>query len=220
MLLYIADVLAAADVAAIRTLVAERSDAFYDGRKTAGSHARAVKRNEQASKEVAEKVRARVEAALMGSDVFRSAARPKRFIHMLLSRYHPGMEYGSHVDDALMAGTRTDLSFTLFLSDPDTYDGGALVIEGTEGETPVKLPAGAMVLYPSTTIHRVEPVTTGERLAVAGWVRSLIRSADHREILFDLDTAIAQLSRAGAERAVLDRLMKTRSNLLRQWVED
>jgi PKHD-type hydroxylase len=220
MLLYIAGVLSAAEVEAIHAFVAKRPEAFHDGRKTAGAHARAVKRNEQAGKEVADKVRAKVEAALMANDVFRSAARPKRFVHMLLSRYQPGMEYGSHVDDAVMGGMRTDLSFTLFLSEPDSYEGGALIIEGTEGETPVKLPVGAMVLYPSTTLHRVEPVSSGERLAVAGWVRSLIRSAEQREILFDLDTAIAQLNRAGVERAALDRLMKSRSNLLRRWVED
>jgi PKHD-type hydroxylase len=119
-----------------------------------------------------------------------------------------------------MAGIRTDLSFTLFLSDPDSYDGGALVIDGSDGENEVKLPAGSLVLYPTTTLHRVQEVTRGERLAVVGWVRSFIRNAEDREILFDLENVIASLRSNNADRALLDHILKIRANLLRKWVED
>ena len=107
--------------------------------------------------------------------LFRLAARPKTITPLILSRYEQGMNYGSHVDDALMHGVRTDVSFTLFLSDPDSYDGGALVIESPAGEDDVKLKAGSLVAYPSTTLHRVAPVTRGARLAAVGWVRSFVR---------------------------------------------
>jgi PKHD-type hydroxylase len=118
-----------------------------------------------------------------------------------------------------MGGLRTDLSFTLFLSDPDSYDGGALVIEDRFEARAVKLPAGSLLLYPSTTLHRVEPVSRGERLAVVGWVQSLIRAPDRREILFDLDQVIASSFAADGKSEALDLMTKTRSNLLRMWAE-
>jgi PKHD-type hydroxylase len=121
------------------------------------------------------------------------------------------------VDDAIMGGLRTDLSFTLFLSDPATYEGGALEIEDNFAPREVRLAAGDLVLYPSTTLHRVTPVTRGERLAVVGWVQSLIRLEAQREVLFDLDQSIATLEQQGAARPVIDRLSRARSNLLRLW---
>jgi PKHD-type hydroxylase len=108
----------------------------------------------------------------------------------------------------------------LFLSAPESYGGGELVVEGNDGETAVKLPAGSLVLYPTTSLHRVNPVTRGERLAVVGWVRSYIRSPEQRETLFDLDSVVAALREAHVERATLDRLFKVRANLLRMWAED
>ena len=114
---------------------------------------------------------------------------------------------------------RTDLSFTLFLSDPETYDGGALVIEDALEARSIKLQAGDMILYPSTTLHRVEPVTRGERLAVVGWVQSQIRNGEQREILFDLDQAVEAAHAAEGKSPQFDRLAKTRANLLRMWAE-
>jgi len=220
MFLQIHGVLDGPRVKALREKIEADPEAFRDGRKTAGWHAKDVKNNEQAKGDAATAVTEMVRQALLQNPVFKAAANPKSFVKLLLSRYRPGMAYGSHVDDALMGGIRTDLSFTLFLTEPGTYEGGALVIEGNDGDTEVKLPAGSLVLYPTTTLHRVEPVTKGERLAVVGWVRSYIRSHEDREILFDLENAIAALRQAGAERAVMDRLLKVKANLLRKWAED
>jgi len=145
---------------------------FRDGRETAGWHARTVKQNEQADgrrPEIAE-LRQEVAKALQANPLFQMAARPRRMKPLMFSRYQEGMTYGNHVDDAIMAtpqgAMRTDLSFTLFINDPDSYEGGELLVDSTAGEQTYKLPAGALILYPSSTLHRVEPVTRGERLAV------------------------------------------------------
>jgi PKHD-type hydroxylase len=135
---------------------------------------------------------------------------------LILSRYGEGQTYGSHVDDALMQGLRTDVSFTLFLSDPAIYDGGELIVQDTLEDRAIRLTPGSLVIYPSTSLHRVAPVTRGSRLAVVGWAQSWVRSAEKREILFDLDRSIAALD-AGDLRQTL---LKTRSNLLRMWAAD
>lgn len=220
MFLQISDVLSRDEVAVLRDKILKHPEAFEDGRKTAGWHARDVKHNEQAKGNVASSILEFAEGRLLANPVFKAAANPKRFVRLLVSRYRPGMAYGTHVDDALMGGVRTDLSFTLFLSDPEAYDGGALVVEGNDGETDVKLPAGSLVLYPTTTLHRVEEVTRGERIAIVGWVRSFIRAHDDREILFDLENVIADLRGSGIDRAILNRLFKVRANLIRKWAED
>lgn len=193
---------------------------FSDGKATAGRFVQSVKANDQAvaSPELAS-IFAHVEQALAGNSVFRSAARPKAITPLILSRYRVGQTYGVHVDDALMKGLRTDLSFTLFLADPESYDGGALVVEDTFESRAIKLRAGDMILYPSTTLHRVEPVTRGQRLAVVGWVQSLIRNGEQREMLFDLDQAIEAVFSEQGKSAIFDKLAKTRSNLLRMWVD-
>lgn len=194
---------------------------FVDGRATAGWAARLVKNNEQArNDEVLDELRTRIEERIVENDVFQLAAQPKVLTPILVSRYGAGGKYGAHVDDALMNGVRTDLSFTLFLSEPDTYDGGELVMETSAGEQPYKLPAGAMIVYPSTTLHCVKPVKRGVRVAAVGWVRSYLRSAECREILFDLETARRELFRRDGKTPTFDLLSKCSSNLLRLWVED
>lgn len=193
---------------------------FEDGAKTAGRFAREVKANDQAAASPArDAVLEVVTRALQANPLFAAAARPKAMTPLILSRYRMGQTYGLHVDDAVMGGVRTDISFTLFLSDPDSYDGGALIIEDSLESRAVKLAAGSVFLYPSTTLHRVEPVTVGERLVVVGWVQSRIRSAEKREILFDLDRSIAEIHASAGKSAVFDTLCKTRSNLLRMWAE-
>lgn len=195
---------------------------FQDGRATAGWHARLVKNNDQLSgtDPAQTDLRHMVEQAVRAHPVAGMAVRPKSFGPILFSRYADGQSYGSHVDDALMGGIRTDVSFTLFLSDPDSYQGGELVMETTAGEMAFKLPAGSALFYPSTTLHRVDPVTAGQRLAAVGWVRSHVRDAGDREILFDLDTARQAVFAAGGKTPAFDLLSKCMSNLLRKWVTD
>jgi PKHD-type hydroxylase len=194
---------------------------FVDGRSTAGWAARLVKDNEQAEADQRlTSLRLRIEERILDNEVFQIAARPKTLTPVLISRYSAGKQYGSHVDDALMQGMRTDLSFTLFLANPESYDGGELVIESSAGEQTFKLEAGSMILYPSTTLHRVEPVRRGSRIAAFGWVRSFVRSAEQREILFDLETARRDLFDHEGKSARFDRLSKCSANLIRMWAED
>ncbi|MEZ5777706.1 MAG: Fe2+-dependent dioxygenase [Paracoccaceae bacterium] len=195
-----------------------RSLQFADGRTTAGKLAREIKANDQARPSPdLQAIQAKVTAALKAHPVFASAARPKAMTKLILSRYRAGQTYGMHVDDALMQGVRTDLSFTLFLGDPESYDGGALVVADTVEERAFKLDAGDLILYPSTTLHRVEPVTKGARLCLVGWVQSWIRDAGQREILFDLDRAISDLLQREGRSDLIDTLARTRSNLIRMW---
>lgn len=191
---------------------------FEDGRKTAGALARGVKNNAQAVPSAdRDAVLSRVEAAMRAHPVVQSAGRPKAFVRLAVSRYAGGQTYGTHVDDALIAGGRADLSFTLFLTPPGDYDGGELVIEGRIDEQAVKLGAGQAILYPSDTLHRVEPVTRGERLAVVGWITSWVRDPARREILVDLDEAIRSEVARGGDPGQVRRLQRSRSNLLRMW---
>lgn len=220
MLLQIADVLPVEEVEKLRTSLLEEEASFASGKDTAGWYAKDVKHNDQSKGPAAIAAMERVKAVLLGHGVFVSAARPKTFVKTLVSRYRAGMHYGTHVDDALMGGVRTDMSFTLFISDPKTYDGGELVIEGHDGDTEVKLDAGGLMLYPTTSMHRVNEVTRGERLAIVGWVRSFIRSAEQRETLFDLDQVIANLKAGNADRTLMNPVMKVRNTLTRMWAED
>jgi PKHD-type hydroxylase len=220
MLLQIEGVLPPEAVEKLRLSLMAEEKSFKDGKATAGWYARDIKNNDQSNGPAALAAIEHAKAALMAHGVFVSAARPKSFVRALVSRYRPGMHYGTHVDDALMGGTRTDLSFTLFLSGPSTYDGGELVIEGHDGDTEVKLNAGSLVLYPTTSLHRVNEVTGGERLAIVGWVRSFIRSAEQREALFDLDQVVFTLKTVQADRSLMNPVLKVRNTLTRMWAED
>jgi PKHD-type hydroxylase len=217
--LVIADALDAHEVAAIRDFAAAAR--FEDGRKTAGPHARDVKANAQATPtEALDGVLRKVEAKLTANPLFAAAATPRRIAGMLMSRYREGQTYGAHVDDAIMGGARTDLSFTLFLSDEDAYDGGALIIDDPLEARAIRLAPGDLILYPSHALHRVEPVTRGERLAIVGWVESWVRQAERREALFDLEIALNEIHARDGKSALFDRLAKTRTNLLRMWAGD
>jgi PKHD-type hydroxylase len=220
MMLRIAALFDAESLAALQDRLAD-PELFADGRATAGWHARGVKHNLQARRGgVVDDALATIRRALLKHEVFAIAARPKAIPRLTISRYEPGMTFGSHVDDALMDGVRTDMSFTLFLSDPESYQGGALVIDDAYGEREVKLPAGELFLYPSTTLHRVTPVTGGVRLAAVGWVRSFVRDPGQRELLFDLETALRAVFARDGKSPLFDTLVKTRTNLLRMWADD
>jgi len=218
MQIVIGNVLSAEELDSLRTALARAQ--FADGRETAGFSARLVKNNLQAADRRLETLRALVAERILGNELFRLAVRPKALTPLMFSRYDPGMHYGSHVDDALMDGMRTDVSFTLFVSEPESYDGGELVIESAAGEDAVKLAAGALVAYPSTSLHHVAAVTRGARYAAVGWARSLIRDAARRELLFDLDTARRQLFARDGKTAEFDLVSKSTANLLRMWMED
>lgn len=224
MLICVADVLSVAELAAV---VAQLNKAtFVDGKLTAGWHARLVKNNTQVQDDgsgLLPELQKIVSEAIDRHPLFQMAARPKTLRSPLFSRYEPGMSYGTHVDNALMGSgsnlIRSDLSLTLFLSDPETYGGGELVIESTQGEQVFKLAAGAMILYPSSTLHRVEPVTQGIRLAAVTWVQSLVREMNDREILFDLDIAKQSLFEKSGKTAEFDLISKSHANLLRKWAD-
>jgi PKHD-type hydroxylase len=220
MQIVIGDVLPADEVETVCSALARAR--FTDGRETAGYAARLVKNNEQAdgSDRALETVRKLVASRILGNELFHLAVRPKALSPLLFSRYDKAMHYGSHVDDAIMDGLRTDVAFTLFLSDPGSYDGGELVIESTAGEDAVKLPAGSLVAYPATTLHQVKAVTRGARLAVVGWSRSFIRDASRRELLFDLDTARQQMFARDGKSAAFDLVSKSLANLVRMWADD
>lgn len=220
MILPIANILTPDDVASMVERL--KGGRFQPGATTAGWHAKLVKDNEQlrADDPAHADLRALVEAAVRRHPVAAMATRPKTFGPILFARAAGGQHYGSHVDDALMAGLRTDVSFTLFLADPDSYEGGELVMETAAGDVAFKLPAGAGLFYPSTTLHRVTPVTSGERVVAVGWIRSFIRDAAERELLFDLDTARQGIFNRDGKTAEFDLLSKCLSNLIRRWAED
>jgi PKHD-type hydroxylase len=220
MQIVIADILKPDDLEAVHAALSKTR--FIDGRETAGFAARVVKDNRQtdARDKTLDPVRNLVASRIMDNELFRMAARPKALSPLLFSRTETGMQYGVHVDDALMGGMRTDVSFTLFLDAPESYDGGELVIESAAGDDAIKLPAGSMIVYPATTLHRVARVTRGERHVVAGWARSFIRDAAQRELLFDLDTAKRTIFARDGKSAEFDLISKSLANLLRMWAED
>ena len=220
MQIVISDILSAEDIATVCATLEQAR--FVDGRTTAGFSASLVKNNQQAAggDRKLETIRKLIAARILGNELFQIAVRPKLLSPLLFSRYDKAMHYGSHVDDALMNGMRADVSFTLFLSGPDEYDAGELVIESPAGEDAVKLNAGSLVAYPSTALHRVNDVTRGSRLAAGGWARSFIRDPAQRELLFDLDTARREIFARDGKSKAFDLISKSLSNLMRMWAED
>lgn len=199
---------------------------WEDGARTAGQTARAVKRNQQAdlSSRTGVKLRELLTHAVTGHEVLRAASLPRRISPLIVSRTGEGGGYGLHMDNAIMAGgdirLRTDLSFTLFLSAPETYEGGELQVEFAGESRRFKLAAGDLVLYPATTLHQVRPVTGGMRVVCVGWIQSLVRDAAAREVLFDLENLKASLApQFGPQSPEQLILSKALSNLLRLWAE-
>lgn len=196
---------------------------FESGATTAGWAAREVKNNLQLPQGSPLRLRIQklVEQALQGNETFVSAALPRAQSEVLVSRTAAGGGYGNHVDNAVMGRpvVRTDLAYTLFLSQPQDYGGGELVIDEPQGEQTFKLPAGQMVLYPATTLHRVNPVTHGVRHVVAGWVQSLVRDQRLREMLFELDLARREVFAAAPHSRAFELINKSYSNLLRLHAE-
>lgn len=194
---------------------------FIDGTRTAGWHAKLVKNNEQVDRKHPDylALNKAVTEIIMRNGTFRMAFRPRQITPLLFSRYHDGMEYGTHVDDPLMYNLRSDVSFTLFLCDPASYDGGELVMETTGGEQAYKLNMGDMIAYPSTTLHRVTAVTKGERRAAVGWCQSHIRDSAKREILYELDMARRSIFDREQKTRDFDLISKAHANLIRMWAD-
>lgn len=197
-----------------------------EGKRTAGWHARLVKNNRQVERgwpELASQQKIVIDA-LYKHPLVGIAVRPRRITKPMFSQYSPGMSFGTHVDDALMGGDegpllRSDVSVTVFLTPPEDYDGGELFIESTAGEEAYKLDAGSALLYSSSSLHRVQPVTRGERSAAVTWIQSYVRDPAQRELLFDLDTARRSLFEAHGKTHDFDLISRSLSNLLRMWAE-
>lgn len=198
---------------------------FVDGKSTAGVYAQTVKDNQQLQGQTKENQEASeiVFLALQRNSLFQAFVQPKVIRPILFSQYREGMSYGTHTDNALMGQpnelSRSDVSLTLFLSEPVTYGGGELVIDTSLGEKFFKLPAGSMIVYPSIFLHRVQPVTMGIRRVAVTWVQSLIRDPLDRELLFELDTVRHSLFEKYGKTVEFDLLCKVHSNLLRKWSE-
>lgn len=225
MLLHIPRVLTETQVARGRALLEHAK--WVDGRTTAGHLSARAKHNRQVAENTPEarELGEVVVTALERTPLFMSAALPMRVFPPLFNRYEPGMAFGAHVDNAIrqVAGSplrvRTDLSATLFLSAPEEYDGGELVVDDTYGAHSVKLPAGDLILYPATSLHRVQPVTRGVRLASIFWVQSMVRDDGERGLLFDLDMAIGQVSEPQPDHPGVVALTSCYHNLLRRWAD-
>jgi len=224
-LIEVPQVLTAEQVAHARGLL-DAAD-WVDGKVTAGVQSARVKENEQLPEghPVAQQLGDVIITALQGNGLFVSAALPLRVFPPLFNRYRGGHSFGNHVDNAIrqITGTslriRTDLSATLFLAQPDEYDGGELVVEDTYGVHSVKLPAGHMILYPSSSLHHVRPVTRGARIASFFWIQSMVRDDATRTLLFDLDTAIQRLTADHADHPSVVQLTSVYHNLVRRWAE-
>ncbi len=202
--------------------------AWSDGKHTAGTQSEQVKNNQQLKEDAKElpELRSLIIKNIERNGLFFTASLPKRIFPPLFNRYQGKTNsFGNHVDNAIrtIPGTafhiRTDLSCTVFLSDPSEYEGGELVIEDTYGINSIKLPAGDAILYPATSLHRVEPVTSGQRLASFFWIESMVREGDHRRILFDMDMSILDLRQSVGETKTVALLTSCYHNLLRLWAE-
>jgi PKHD-type hydroxylase len=225
MLLPIGELLTAPQVAHARQLLDAAE--WIDGRVTAGHQSARAKNNLQLPENspAARELRELVLGALGQSPLFLSAALPLQVFPPLFNRYSGGQSFGTHVDNAIRQVTgggqriRTDISATLFLTDPHEYEGGELVVEDTYGAHSIKLPAGHMILYPATSLHHVRPVSKGSRIASFFWVQSMVRDDGRRTILFDLDVAIQRLASEHPDHPSAIQLTGVYHNLLRQWAE-
>jgi PKHD-type hydroxylase len=225
MLIQIPEVLSPETVATFRKRLEGAS--WIDGSVTAGHQSRLAKNNMQIAETdpVATELGDVILESLERNPLFVAAALPRKIFPPLFNRYSGGQNFGTHVDNAIrqVNGTehrvRTDLSATLFFSDPDEYEGGELVVEDNYGVQSVKLPAGSMILYPASSLHHVTPVTKGTRIASFFWIQSMVRDDGQRTLLFDLDTAIQRLAAESPEHASVIQLTGVYHNLLRRWAE-
>ncbi|MFO1158149.1 MAG: Fe2+-dependent dioxygenase [Reyranellaceae bacterium] len=224
MLVCIPNVLDSAQIVSLRERL-DRANAWVDGRVTAGYQGAPVKFNQQIDEQsdVAQACQRIIVSALECHPMFISAVLPNVIYPPMFNRYGEGMKFGPHVDGSVRISPRdgrklrTDVSATLFLTNPGDYDGGELVIEDNYGEHTIKLPAGSMVVYPATSLHQVMPITRGVRTACFFWAQSLIRDDSQRLILYDMDSAIQRLNQTNADEVARRQLIGCYHNLVRQW---
>ena len=190
---------------------------WEDGKKTAGNHAAKVKENLQLNRNsnISKKYTELIEKKILKNVLIKSFALPKRIHGTMFTKSLQGMKYGRHIDNAFMSNGRADLSFTIFLNEKDKYSGGELLIEGLNSENKFKLDSGNIIIYPSTYLHSVQEVISGERIVVVGWIESYIKSIEEREYLFDLDAGARTLLARHGRSDELDLIFKSYSNLLR-----
>jgi PKHD-type hydroxylase len=229
MLLHVPEVLGKSEVADFRNKL--DAAAWTDGKETVGAQGARVKRNLQLpdASPLREELGQRVLCALAANPLYFAAALPLRTLPPRFNRYAGGGTYGFHVDGSVMAvratnagdveQLRSDIACTLFLSEPEDYDGGELVVNDTYGEHEVKLPAGDLIVYPANSLHKVQPVTRGARVACFFWVQSMVRDETCRRMLFDMDVAIQTLTAQGADADAVLTLTSAYHNLLRRWAE-
>ena len=195
----------------------EENKSWEDGKNTAGSHASKVKNNLQLKRqsEISQKLSFLVKKKLLNNDLIKSFTLPKHIHGIIFSKSSEGMSYGRHIDNAFMSSGRADLSFTIFLSEKNQYEGGELLIENLNTERKFKLDKGEIIIYPSTYLHSVQKVLNGERLVCVGWIQSYVKSIETREYLFDLDAGARSLLAKNGRSDELDLIFKSYSNLLR-----
>ena len=195
----------------------EANQDWEDGKNTAGSHASKVKNNLQLKRQsdISKKLSILVKKKLLNNDLLKSFTLPKHFHGIMFTKSSKGMSYGRHIDNAFMSSGRADLSFTIFLSEKNQYEGGELLIESLNAENEFKLNLGEILIYPSTYLHSVQEVQKGERMACVGWIESYVKSIEEREYLFDLDAGAKSLLAKHGRSDELDLIFKSYSNLLR-----
>ena len=219
----ITNLLSQADLKSVRTLL--ENAIWQSGSQSAGAHARDKKSNEEMDQTCKSwsGINQHVVSKLYAHPVFQSTVMPAKVSAAFISRCQPGMYYGQHIDDPIMGSVnaryRSDVAVTVFLSEPDTYDGGELRIESRYGPVSVKLPAGNAVVYPASSLHEVTPVTRGQRIVCALWAQSMIRDAQQREILHDLNEARQALNQSAPQAVVTQQIDQVYANLLRLWAD-
>ena len=207
----------AEEINVIKKELEEKNQDWEDGKNTAGSHASKVKNNLQLKRQsdISKKLSLLVKKKLLSNDLIKSFTLPKHFHGIMFTKSLKGMSYGRHIDNAFMSSGRADLSFTIFLSEKNQYEGGELLIENLNAENEFKLNLGEILIYPSTYLHSVQEVQKGERIVCVGWIESYVKSIEEREYLFDLDAGAKSLLAKYGRSDELDLIFKSYSNLLR-----
>ena len=207
----------AKEINLIKKELEEANQDWEDGKNTAGSHASKVKNNLQLKRQsyISKKLSTLVKKKLLNNDLIKSFTLPKNIHGIMFTKSSKGMSYGRHIDNAFMSSGRADLSFTIFLSEKNKYDGGELLVENLTGESKFKLDIGEIIIYPSTYLHSVQEVHKGLRIVCVGWIESYVKSIEEREYLFDLDAGARSLLAKHGRSDELDLIFKSYSNLLR-----